>query len=371
MSASDPFTFDDEQTMIRDTVAKFAADTLSPIALDYDEHSKFMQPGFSGMAELGMFGLPVAEDHGGAGMGTVAFVLALEETAAVCSSTARMLLVQAGGVAGALAGVDGADDAMMAAMSGDHGVSLVGRGNGVTASTDGDGVKLTGVAPLVTGGGEAKHVLVIATIEGSKDLCVCWLDTDAAGLTVSAVPALGFRAAAPASMTLENAAVPANRVFARGEAALTIAKRSDAMLAIGSAAIATGFARASIELTKKHAGERIAFGKPLLAQQAVQDKLVACRSRMTAARHMTLHAARQLDAAGVDGEGVFAQSAMARLLAVDVAVDTSDEAIQIHGGYGYVVEYQVEGHYRDAMTLATLDGGAGVLRDALAAELVA
>jgi alkylation response protein AidB-like acyl-CoA dehydrogenase len=125
-------------------------------------------------------------------------------------------------------------------------------------------------------------------------------------------------------------------------------------------------AQAALRLTARHAGERIAFGKPLTAQQAVAHKLVEVRRRNEAARHLTYHAARLRDA----GEDARAAAMLAKIEAIDAAVLAADEGVQIHGGYGYVVEYHVERYYRDAKTLEVLEGGIEFLRDQLAAMAV-
>ncbi|HLU39068.1 MAG TPA: acyl-CoA dehydrogenase family protein, partial [Planctomycetota bacterium] len=147
---------------------------------------------------------------------------------------------------------------------------------------------------------------------------------------------------------------------AEAEAALQRARTGGC---IASAALACGIAAASHRLSLAHAGERIAFGKPLLALQAVQYKLVEMRRRIVGARHLTYHAARLLDL----GEDATEAAMLAKIDAVDAAILAGDEGVQIHGGYGYVVEYHVERHYRDAKTLEVLDDGVDALRDRLAA----
>src|SRR5690606_19623568 len=111
--------------------------------------------------------------------------------------------------------------------------------------------------------------------------------------------------------------------------------------------------------------ERVAFGKPLLQQQAVAHKLVEAARRTEAARHLTWHAARLADA----GEDAAEAASRARLTAIDALLFAADEGIQVHGGYGFTVEYHVERHYRDAKTLEVLEGGTLRLRDALAGSV--
>ena len=132
---------------------------------------------------------------------------------------------------------------------------------------------------------------------------------------------------------------------------------------LGTAAAAVGGGGGACEQARKHAGERIAFGKPLLAQEAVQLKLVEARRQLEGARHLAFHAARLADLGQVATEPAL----QARIAAVDAMVFAADEAIQIQGGFGYTVEYHVERHYRDGKTLEVLDGGNVALKNRLAA----
>jgi len=211
---------------------------------------------------------------------------------------------------------------------------------------------------VVTAAGEAGSLVVAArTEDGAAMLFV--IPADAA--RVEAVPALGFRACAPASVAFDGVTVGGYVV--RGAEADAAIRRAGDAACLGGAALGVGMASASIELARRHAEERIAFGKPLARQQAVRHKLVESRRRMATARALTWQAARAADA----GADVTELALMARLSGVDAALHAADEAIQIHGGFGYTVEYHVERHYRDAKTLEVLEGGANAQRDALMA----
>ena len=118
------------------------------------------------------------------------------------------------------------------------------------------------------------------------------------------------------------------------------------------------------DLSRRHAGERVAFGKPLAAKQAVRHKIAECGRLIGAARHLVYHAARLVEA-GEDLAQSIQSAIQARLAAVQAAIVSADEGIQIHGGFGFTVEYHVERHYRDAMTMQFLDGGEEALLDQL------
>lgn len=350
------FELSEEQTMILDTVGRLVEEVARPKALEHDEHHEFARAGFDGLAELGLFGVAVGEASGGAGLGMLAFVVAAEALGRGCGSTARAFVTQAGAVARALDLLDDGAELLEAAMTGAAVVAWVGGEAGLTAATAGDGFTVTGRHALVPLARVADRFLVAARIADEPALFAIAADAverDDAG-------ALGFRAAAPGRVGFRaSAAEP----IARGAAAKAAIARAELALLLGSAALATGQAFESTELARRHSVERIAFGKPLLRQQSVGHKLVESRRRAEAARHLTWHAARLCD--GGDDEAGLATARLARLTAVDAAIHAADEAIQVHGGYGFTVEYHVERHYRDAQTLAVLDGGLDRLRDAL------
>lgn len=347
----------EEQTMILDTVRKFVTDVAGPKALDTDEHSQFAREQFDGIGELGLYGAAVSEDAGGAGLGLVSLVVALEELGKGCTSTGRLFLTQAGVVAMALEGLDGAADAFEQVLMGSEVASYVGPEHGVAWN----GSALEGTAEVVTGAGEA-GVFVVAAHDADGNAVLCVAQKDA--VTVEGVAALGFRATAPAKVSFGGSAATA---VATGDEAKNAIARAALVTRVGGAALAAGSAFASVELGRSHTSQRIAFGKPLLRQQAVLHKLVEGRRRAEAAKHLAMHAARLADA----GEDATAIAEMAFLTGVDAALHAADEGIQVHGGYGFTTEYHVERHYRDAKTLEVLDGGTTALRDALGQRTLA
>jgi alkylation response protein AidB-like acyl-CoA dehydrogenase len=338
----------EDQTMIVETVRKFVADSVAPHALELDEHRKPVTDEFGGLAELGLFGLPVGEAAGGVGMGLLPFVASVEEVALGNGSLARLLIEQ---VQCALAlEAAGRTDELEGIVGGATRVAFVGPEHHVTH----DGNGLRGTAELVPGAAAAEWLVVAA---GDK-LFLCAMP----GCKVDALPTLGLASASPARVTFAG-----SKATEIGSGAAAQAAVGKARLAawLGGAAMAVGRGTASIMGARKHAGERIAFGKPLLAQQAVARKLVECRRLVDAARQLAWHGARIADL----GEDATETALHARISAVDAAVLAADEGIQIHGGYGYTVEYHVERHYRDAKTLEVLDAGNDALKDLLAARL--
>lgn len=341
----------DDQTLILETVRKFVQDAVAPTALEHDEHRRFAREEFEGLAELGLFGLAVAEDQGGAGMGLLPLALACEEIGTVSGSLARLLAAQVQ-CAVVLARAGGGP--LEAVLSGEQIAVFLGPEHRVQLESG----KLRGTCELVPGAAEAQ-ALVVAAHDGEQPV-LCLVDGAAARRTP--LRSLGLAAAAPARVSFDGtAAVP----VAAGAEVDEAVHAGETCAWIAAGATATGLGRGSVELSHRHAGERIAFGKPLLRQQAVVRKLLESRRELDAARHLVFHAARLADL----GEPAAAAAIAARIAAVDAAVRAADEGIQIHGGFGFTVEYHVERHYRDAKTLEVLDGGSSALRDRLAGLL--
>jgi alkylation response protein AidB-like acyl-CoA dehydrogenase len=339
---------DDDQTLILDTVRKFVQDSVAPRALALDEHREFDRTGFGGLAELGLFGLPVAEAAGGAAMGFLPMVVAAEEIGAHSGSLARLLSVQ---VACALALEASNAPDLEALLQGSKVGAFVGPEHGIAA----EGGVLRGAAELVTGAGAAGLLIVAAQQGGVAALFA--LEAGAAKLTP--LRSLGLASTAPARVEFAGARAVAISTGADAERAI---ERARLGIWLGCAAACTGSGAMSCTMSRKYAGDRIAFGKPLLVQQAVVRKLVESSRGVDAARHLVFHAARLADL----GARATEVAIQARLAAVDAAVLAADEGIQIHGGFGYTVEYHVERHYRDAKTLEVLDGGSERLKDHLA-----
>jgi len=334
----------EDQEMVVDTVRKLVADVVAPKVQELDEHRTFVREWFDGLAELGVYGLSMAEEHGGAGMGLVPYVAALEAVGEHSGSLARLWIGQMQAVAALeQAGADLDEVAAGAKLA-----VFVGPEHGFTFS---DGA-LTGTAELVPGAMEA-DVLLIAARDGEAHALV---QVDAAACGREGLHALGLNSAGCGRVRCEGVAGTA-----LGSAESAIA-RAELVGLVGVAATCVGGAIGAIQAAKRHAGERIAFGKPLLVQDAVQRKLVESGRAASAAQQLAWHAARLADL----GQDAADAAIEARIAAVDAMVLASDEAIQIHGGFGYTVEYHVERHYRDAKTLEVLDGGNGQLRDRLA-----
>ncbi|GDY01488.1 isovaleryl-CoA dehydrogenase [Planctomycetota bacterium] len=339
----------DDQAAILETIKKLVQGVVAPNVLALDEHRQFAQEGLQGLAELGLFGMSVPEVSFGAGMGLVPLVAGCEEIGGQSGSLARLLTAQVQcGIALARAGSGPLEDVL----TGGKRAVYLGPEFGIVAV----GSSLSGFCELVPGAGEADLFVIAARGDGAGLYVV-----DAGKTTRTVCQSLGLASTAPARVVLSGAQ---GALMASGVDAMVAIESADVAGWIAGAATCVGMGRASLQLARKHSSERFAFGKPLLAQQAVARKLVESQRGLDAARHLAYHAARIHDA---QGDAVPVAMA-ARIAATEAAVHAADEAIQIHGGYGYTVEYHVERHYRDAKTIEVLDGGNELLKDRLAAQ---
>lgn len=339
----------EDQEMVVDTVRKLVADAVTPKVQELDEHRGFAREWFDALSELGVYGLSLSEENGGAGMGLLPFVAALESVGEQSSSLARLWIGQ---MQVALALENTGNDLLDEVAAGAKLATFAGREHGFTV----EGGKLSGKAVMLPAAMEA-DVIVVAATEGDQAVLV---SVEASACERKPLHGLGLNSAACGAVHCEGVAAT---TLATGDDASAAIDRAEFAAWVGVAATSVGGANGSIEASKRHAGERIAFGKPLLVQQAVQRKLVECARAAAGARQLAWHAARVADL----GECAKDAAMQARIAGVDAMVLAADEAIQIHGGFGYTVEYHVERHYRDAKTFEVLDGGSDSLRDRLAA----
>lgn len=338
----------EDQALVVDSVRKFVAEVVAPAALERDEHRELALDEFRGIAELGVFGIAVGEAAGGAAMGYLPLVAALESVGAHSSALARLVVgqlqctvaLEAVGHPSLAGMVAGSDCAVF--LGPEHGLRLAG-------------TALHGAAELVPGGVPASQFVAAATDGGEPVLVL----VDANVTTRMPLRSLGLASSGPARVHFAGCKA---EVVVRGADAAAAVDRARLAGWLGVAATCCGGGAEAVQLGRRHAGQRIAFGKPLLAQEAVLRKLGEAQRAVDGARHLTWHAARLADL----GQDAAATALQARIAAVDAMVLAADESIQIHGGFGYTVEYHVERHYRDAKTLEVLDGGSERLRDQLA-----
>ncbi len=380
------FRLTEEQEMIRDTARKFAEEQLLPQAVDIDLEARFPAETFRQMAELGFLGLPISEEMGGAGMGYFAYCLALEEIAKVCASTALGLEAHISLCTYLIDSFASEEqrrkyvpDLASGEKLGSFGLTEPEAGSDAggtrtVARRDGDSYVIDGRKAFITNANHAGTFVITARTDsesstGTKGISAFIVERDTPGFHIEkGETKLGMRGSDWANLVFEGMRVPVeNRIGGEGEGFQFFMKTLDAgRVAIG--ALALGIAEGAYERALRYAQERMAFGKPLAKQQAVAFKLAEMATRIECARHLVYHGCRLKD----QGVEAFAkEAAMAKVVASEAATFCADEAIQIHGGYGYTAEYHVERMYRDAKLCEIGEGTSEICRLVISRRILA
>jgi hypothetical protein len=357
-----------EQRLIRDTMRAFAREQLAPNAARWDREHHFPREELAALGELGALGMVVPEAWGGAGTDYVSLALALEEIAAGDGATSTIVSVQNSVVCGPIAafGTDAQKAQYLRPLAAGRKLGCfcltepqAGSDAGAIATRaearDGDYV-LSGVKQFITSGRNADVAIVFAVTDrtaGKKGISAFIVDTAAPGFIVSRVEdKTGQRASDTAQITLDNCRVTAqNRLGAEG-AGYRIALANLEAGRIGIAAQAVGMARAAFDAALAYARERTSFGKPIIEHQAVNFRLADMATAIEAARALVLSAAVLRDA----GQPCLKEASMAKLFASEMAERVCSDAIQIHGGYGYVTDFPVERIWRDVRVCQIYEG---------------
>ncbi len=364
----------EEQRLIRDSVRAFVREQIAPHAARWDREHTFPREALAGLAELGCFGIAVPDTWGGAGLDDVALAIILEEIAAGDGGTSTIISVNNCPVCSILMAFGNEAqkrDWLVPLARGDklgafcltepH-VGSEASGLKTTARRDGDTYVLAGVKQFITSGKHADVAIVMAVTDpaaGKRGISAFLVPTDTPGYTVARLEEkMGQHSSDTAQIVFEDCRVPsALRLGEEGEG-LKIALSGLEGGRIGIAAQSVGMARAAFEAALAYAKDRVAFGKPIFEHQAVQFRLADMATRIEAARQLLWHAATLKDA----GEPCLTQAAMAKLYASEMAERVCSDAIQIHGGYGYVADFPVERIYRDVRVCQIYEGTSDVQR---------
>ncbi len=371
------------QKMIRDMARDFARREIAPIAAKIDEAGEFPYETVKKMGKLGLMGLEVPKEYGGAGVDTVSYILAVEEISKVCASHGAILSGINSLVCYGLLkfGMEEQKQKYLVPIArgeklGAYSLTEPSSGSDpasmqTTAVRDGDVYVIHGTKSWVTTGAEADYVILFAMTDPSKGhrgVSAFIVDKSLPGVEIGKIePKLGIRASHTCEMHYDNYRLPVeNRLGEEGEGfkiAMTILDAGR----IGIAAQALGIAEAAYEASIDYAKQREAFGKKIAEFQAIQWMLVEMHTRIEAARLLTYQAAVKKD----KGERFTTESAMAKLVASETAMWVTTKAIQIHGGIGYSKEYPLERYFRDAKVTEIYEGTSEIQRMVIARNILA
>lgn len=376
------FDLTETQLMIQETARKFAEEEIAPSSIERDEHGIFPHEIVKKMGELGFMGMIVPEEYGGAGLDVLSYVLALAEISKVDASCGVIMSVNNSLVCQGLTmwGSDFQKERYLkplasGKMLGAFALSEPEAGSDATnqrtvAERSGNEYILNGTKNWITNGSTADVVIVIAATDKSKGahgISALLVDKDAPGFHVAKKEKkLGIRSSDTVSLSFQDCRIPAeNRIGEEGFGFKFAMKILDGGR-IGIAAQALGIAKASLAASLAYAKQRKAFGHPIADFQAIQFKIADMATNIDAAEMLIFKAASLKEMGLPYGR----YSAMAKLLASKVAVNAALEAIQIHGGYGYVQEYLVERYLRDAKITEIYEGTSEIQRIVISRELL-
>ncbi len=384
-AAGDSSTMDElyteDQRMIRDAARAFATEMLAPNAAQWDHDAHLPDAIVAQLGELGLLGMIVPQELGGSYTDYVAYALAMEEVAAGDAACATMMSVHNSVGCGPILGfgTPAQKDRWLADMAAGRVIGafcLTEPHAGSEANNlrtraelrDGKWV-LNGAKQFVTNGQRAGVAIVFAMTDpeaGKRGISAFLVPTDTPGFIVGKPEKkMGIRASDTCPITFENCAIPEENLLGNRGEGLKIALSNLEGGRIGIAAQALGIARAAFDKARRYAGERVQFGKPIAEHQAIQQKLADMAVQINAARLLVHHAAK-LRTAGLP---CLSEASQAKLFASEMAERVCSDAIQIHGGYGYLVDYEVERHYRDARITQIYEGTSEVQRMVIARQL--
>jgi butyryl-CoA dehydrogenase len=372
----------EEQKLLRDTVRRFAEEVAKPRAKEIDESGEFPRSFFDQAGELGLAGVSIPEEYGGAGMDTIAYCVAIEEVSRICATSGVILSVNNSLVCDPILkfGTEDQKKEFLTPLAsgkklGCFALTEPGAGSDpaglrATARRDGDDYVLNGNKVFITNGTDADIALVFASVD---------LEKKHKGITCFLVPAdtpgyshgthefkLGVNASGTTELAFDNMRIPARyRLGEEGEGFKVAMATLDGGR-IGIAAQAVGIAQAAFEEALSYSQQREQFGQHLSDFQAIQFYLADMATEIDAGRLLTWKAAWTKDR----GKRFTLEAAQAKLFASEMSQRVTNKALQIHGGYGYTKEYNVERYFRDARITEIYEGTSEIQKMVIADQIL-
>jgi butyryl-CoA dehydrogenase len=372
----------DEQNALRDMVRDFALNELKPKASHWDEHHTFPADVVKKMGELGLMGVAYDTKYNGAGMDYLSYAIVIEELSKGCAGTGVICSAHSSLACDPINnyGSEAQKQKYLSRMAtgewiGCFGLTEPGAGSDAAslktvAVKNADGWVLNGTKLFITNAVEAQVAVVFAATDkalGHRGISAFIVEKGTPGFSVGKVEdKLGIRASSTAELIFDNCKIPQENLLGKEGEGFKIALSTLDGGRIGIAAQAVGIATAALETSVDYAKQRVQFGKPISQLQAIQWMLADMATEIDAARLLVWRAAWMKDNKMKYGQA----SAMAKLFAAETAMRVTTKAIQVHGGYGYIKEYPVERHFRDAKITEIYEGTSEVQRLVIAANLL-
>lgn len=376
------FGLTEEQKMIQSMVREFANDVIRPRAMEIDVKAEFPEDIFKEMGKLGMLGIPFPEEYGGSGGDTISYALAVEEVGRACGSTglSYAAAVSLGATPIYMFGTEKQKQEFLVPLASGKALGSFGLtepnagsdagGTQTTAVVDGDEYIINGEKSFITNASFAR-TLIVTAVTGKDDLgkniiSAIIVPTDTPGVTITSnYDKMGVRGSDTAQIVLEDVRVPTSNLLGDPEAGFKqfLSTLDGGRISIG--ALSVGIAQDALDKALAYAKEREQFGKPISSFQAVQFQLADMAMEVELARNAVLKAAWLKD----QGKPFTKEAAIAKLYASETAVRNAERAVQIHGGYGYMREYEVERLMRDAKLLVIGEGTSEIQRIVISRQL--
>jgi len=372
----------DEHRQVREMARKFADEVVAPAARDLDEREDFPTEIVKQMGELGFLGLPFPEKYGGAGLDTLAYIIAVEEIARACGSTAITLAAHVSLGCGPIymIGTEEQKQKYLTPMAKGEAIGAFGltepnagsdsAGTQTRAEKTNGGWRVNGSKIYITNGSVAKYITLTARTDaskGTKGISAFIMDTATPGFRVGKrEKKMGLRGSDTVEVVFEDCAIPDMALLGDPAGGFQAFMRTLTGGRISIGALALGLAQGSYEHALRYAKERKQFGQPIASFQAVQFMLADMRMKIEASRHLVYNAAMLKDA----GSEYEKEASMAKLFASESANWVTDKAIQIHGGIGYCRDVPVERMHRDAKLMEIGEGTSEIQRLIIAREIL-
>lgn len=375
------FDLTSEQNMILKTIREFAIEEVEPGALERDRTKQFPLEVFRKMADLGLMGLPFPEEYGGAGADTISFAIVTEELSKACASTGITYSahISLGGAPLYLFGSEDQKQKYLVPICTGESFGAFGLTE-PNAGSDAGGTRTSAIKKdgeyiingnkcYITNASYAKHLALTAITgekDGKKEISAIIVPTDAEGFKViDNYEKMGLHASNTTELVLEDVRVPAEHLLGKeGEGFKQFLITLDGGR-IGIGAMAVGIAQAAYERALKYAQERQQFGRALSHFQAIQFKLADMAMKIELARNMVYKAAWLKD----QGRPFSKEASMCKLYASEICMEITDQAVQIHGGYGYMKDYHVERYMRDGKLTEIGEGTSEIQRMVIARQI--
>ena len=376
------FKFTDEQEMVQSMVRDFSRDVLAATAMERDHKKEFSFDNFNQMAELGLMGMMIPPEYNGAGLDTVTYLIALIEIGYGCAATAVVMSVHNSIVCGSIHkfGTDEQKEKYLKPLAAGEYIGAFAQTEpnvgsdpsrqSTTAVRDGDYYILNGTKRFITTGMNAGLTIVTAVTDREKrhkGISTFIVPKDTPGFKVGKIEdKMGLRSSDTTDQVFDDCRVPvANLLGKEGEGFKVAMSGLDAGR-IGIAGQSVGVGQAALDAAVQYAKEREQFGHPIAEFQGIRWMLADMAMDVEAARQLVFSAAAMKDR----GEDCSSQASMAKLYASEMANRVAGQAVQIHGGYGYSKEYDVERYYRDARVLTIYEGTSEIQRVVISNRLL-